>query len=336
MVLEADRLGCVREVMVIAAALSIQDPRERPPEHQQAADAAHARFADPTSDFLGWLNLWTYVHDQARELSSSAFRRLCKREFLNYLRIREWQDLVAQLRQLARSVDVTLNASPCEDPVRIHTALLAGLLSHIGVKDVLDKKAEKKDRRERGEYLGARGAKFAIFPGSALHAKQPAWVMAAELVETSRLCARQCAKIEPEWVEPLAQHLVKRTYSEPHWEARRGSVVAVEQVTLYGVPDRRRPHRAVRPDRPRAVPRAVHPARARRGRLAHPPPRSSRRTGSCSTTSRTSRTAPAAATSSSTTRPSSASTTRGSPRTSSPARTSTAGGSRPGTPTPTC
>src|SRR4051794_7893957 len=176
MVLEADRLGCVREVMVVAAALSIQDPRERPAEHQQAVDAAHARFADPTSDFLGWLNLWTYVHDQARELSSSAFRRLCKREFLNYLRIREWQDLVAQLRQLAKSVDVTLNASPCEDPVRIHTALLAGLLSHVGVKDVIEKKADKRDRRDRGEYLGARGAKFAIFPGSALAAKQPGWV----------------------------------------------------------------------------------------------------------------------------------------------------------------
>src|SRR3954469_7774935 len=159
MVLEADRLGCVREVMVVAAALSIQDPRERPVEHQQAADAAHARFADPTSDFLGWLNLWTYVHDQARELSSSAFRRLCKREFLNYLRIREWQDLVAQLRQLARSVDVTLNAAPCEDPVRIHTALLAGLLSHVGVRDT-----------EKRDYLGARGARFSIFPGSALHA----------------------------------------------------------------------------------------------------------------------------------------------------------------------
>src|SRR4051794_22938561 len=241
MVLEADRLGCVREVMVVAAALSIQDPRERPVEHQQAADAAHARFADPTSDFLGWLHLWTYVHDQARELSSSAFRRLCKREFLNYLRIREWQDLVAQLRQVARTVDVTVDASPCEDPVRVHTALLAGLLSHIGVKDTVgnDKKAAEKkagDRRDRGEYLGARGAKFAIFPGSALHAKQPAWVMAAELVETSRLFARQCAKIEPEWVEPLAEHLVKRSYSEPHWEARRGAVVAVEKVTLYGVP----------------------------------------------------------------------------------------------------
>src|SRR3954471_15561095 len=163
MVLEADRLGCVREGMVVPPALAIQAPRERPAEHQQAADAAHARFADPTSDFLGWLNLWTYVHDQARELSSSAFRRLCKREFLNYLRIREWQDLVAQLRQVAKSVDVTLNASPCEDPVRIHTALLAGLLSQIGVKDALvgsDKKPTDR-RRDRGEYLGARGAKFA-------------------------------------------------------------------------------------------------------------------------------------------------------------------------------
>src|SRR4051794_26659373 len=179
MVLEADQLGCVREVMVVAAALSIQDPRERPVEHQQAADAAHARFADPTSDFLGWLHLWTYVHDQARELSSSAFRRLCKREFLNYLRIREWQDLVAQLRQVARTVDVTVDASPCEDPVRVHTALLAGLLSHIGVKDTVgnDKKAAEKkagDRRDRGEYLGARGAKVAIFPRTALHPKQPA------------------------------------------------------------------------------------------------------------------------------------------------------------------
>jgi ATP-dependent helicase HrpA len=236
MVLEADRLGCVREVMVIAAALSIQDPRERPSEHQQAADALHARFADPTSDFLGWLQLWTYIHDKARELSSSAFRRMCKREFLNYLRIREWQDLVAQLRQLARSVDVTLNADPVEDPVRIHTALLAGLLSHVGVKDSALNERKANDRRDRNEYLGARGARFAIFPGSALFAKPPTWVMAAELVETSRLYARECARIEPEWVEPLAHHLVKRSYSEPHWEARRGSVVATERVTLYGVP----------------------------------------------------------------------------------------------------
>jgi ATP-dependent RNA helicase HrpA len=236
MVLEADRLGCVREVMVVAAALSIQDPRERPVEHQEAADALHARFADPTSDFLGWLQLWRYVHDQARELSSSAFRRLCKREFLNYLRIREWQDLVAQLRQLATSVDVTLNAEAVEDPIRIHTALLAGLLSHVGVRDSVLNERTTNDKRDRSEYLGARGAKFAIFPGSALFGKPPPWVMAAELVETSRLYARECARIEPEWVEPLAQHLVKRSYSEPHWEARRGSVVAVEKVTLYGVP----------------------------------------------------------------------------------------------------
>ncbi|MGZ4454039.1 MAG: ATP-dependent RNA helicase HrpA, partial [Nocardioides sp.] len=236
MVLEADRQDCVREVMVVAAALSIQDPRERPVEHQQAADAAHGRFADPTSDFLGWLKLWSYVHDRARELSSSGFRRLCKREYLNYLRIREWQDLVAQLRQLARSVDVTLNASPCEDPLKIHTALLAGLLSHIGVKETALGERRSGDPRGRGEYLGARGAKFAIFPGSALYGKQPTWVMAAELVETSRLYARECARIEPEWVEPLAQHLVKRSFSEPRWEARRGSVVATEKVTLYGVP----------------------------------------------------------------------------------------------------
>ena len=230
MILAADEQGCTREVMVIAAALSIQDPRERPAEHQQAADEKHARFRDPTSDFLAYLNLWNHVREQQRELSSSAFRRMCRSEFLNYLRIREWQDLVAQLRQLARTVGVTLapeqhGGGSAVDPQHVHTALLAGLLSHIGVKE-----------GDRNEYLGARGARFAVFPGSALFKKPPAWVMAAELVETSRLWGRDCARIDPAWVEPLAPHLVKRTYGEPHWEARRGSVVATEKVTLYGVP----------------------------------------------------------------------------------------------------
>nr|WP_249713982.1 ATP-dependent RNA helicase HrpA [Micromonospora sp. NBRC 107566] len=224
MVLEADRNGCLREVIVIAAALSIQDPRERPVDKRPQADQKHARFADKESDFLTFLNLWNHLREQQRELSSSAFRRMCRADFLNYLRIREWQDLVSQLRQVARSLNLTLNDTDPE-PQRVHLSLLAGLLSHIGVKDV-----------EGKEYIGARNAKFGVFPGSALFRKQPRWVMAAELVETTRLWARVCARIEPEWVEPLAGPLVKRGYSEPHWEKKQAAVVASEKVTLYGVP----------------------------------------------------------------------------------------------------
>ncbi|MFG2006072.1 ATP-dependent RNA helicase HrpA [Spirillospora sp. NPDC048911] len=241
MVLEADKNGCVREVLIIAAALSIQDPRERPAEHQQAADDKHRRFADPTSDFMAYLNLWNYLREQQRELSGSAFRRMCKNEFLHFLRVREWQDLHSQLRQVAKSLGVTVNSADAP-PDRVHVSLLAGLLSHIGLMDI-DKKdtekkgGDKKDARRRGqEYLGARGAKFAVFPGSSLFKKPPRWVMAAELVETSRLWGRINAKIEPEWVEPLAEHLVKRTYSEPHWSKKQAAVVAYEKVTLYGVP----------------------------------------------------------------------------------------------------
>ncbi|MGK5550089.1 ATP-dependent RNA helicase HrpA [Actinomadura kijaniata] len=237
MVLEADRNGCVREVLVIASALSIQDPRERPAEHQQAADEKHRRFADPTSDFLSYLNLWNYLREQQKELSGSQFRRMCKNEFLHYLRVREWQDLHGQLKQVAKTLGVTLNTTDAE-PDRIHQSLLAGLLSHVGLVD-----AEKKDRRDeanprrRGtEYLGARGAKFAVFPGSALFKKPPRWIMSAELVETSRLWARTNARIEPEWIEPLAEHLVKRAYSEPHWSKRQAAVMAYEKVTLYGIP----------------------------------------------------------------------------------------------------
>ncbi|RNL83525.1 ATP-dependent RNA helicase HrpA [Halostreptopolyspora alba] len=224
MVLEAERNGCVREVMIIASALSIQDPRERPAEAQQAADEKHARFADPTSDFLAYLNLWEYLREQQRALSGNQFRKLCRSEYLSYLRVREWQDIHAQLRQVVKSMGVTLN-SQRPDPRNVHIALLAGLLSHIGLKDP-----------EKNEYLGGRGARFAIFPGSSLFKKQPRYVMAAELVETSRLWGRVVARIEPEWAESLAQHLVKRSYSEPHWEKRRGEVVAYERVTLYGVP----------------------------------------------------------------------------------------------------
>ncbi|MDQ1540440.1 MAG: ATP-dependent helicase HrpA, partial [Actinomycetota bacterium] len=224
MILQAADQGCVREVIVIAAALSIQDPRERPLEHQQAADDSHARFADKESDFFAYLNLWQYLREQQQELSSSRFRRLCKAEFLNFLRVREWQDVESQLRQVARTLGVRLNSSD-GDRGAIHQSLLAGLLSHIGMRDV-----------ETRGYLGARGSKFAIFPGSALFKVQPRWVMAAELVETTRLWGRVVAKIEPEWAESLAAHLVLRIYSEPHWEANRGSVVAFEKVTLYGVP----------------------------------------------------------------------------------------------------
>ena len=224
MVLEADRLGCAGEVIVIAAALSIQDPRERPADKREEADRHHARFAAEGSDFLAYVNLWSYVREQQRALSGNQFRKLCHGEFLHHLRVREWQDLVGQLRQAAKGVGVTLDQEPAE-PEAIHTALLAGLLSQLGMRD-----AAKRD------YLGARGARFALFPGSALARKQPSWVMVAELVETSRLWGRTAAKIDPLWVEPLAAHLIKRSYEEPHWERKRASVVALERATLYGLP----------------------------------------------------------------------------------------------------
>ncbi|MFE0920224.1 ATP-dependent RNA helicase HrpA [Streptomyces nigra] len=238
MVLEADRNGCVREVMVIAAALSIQDPRERPADKQAQADQQHARFKDETSDFLAYLNLWRYIREQQRERGSSSFRRMCKQEYLNFLRIREWQDIYSQLRTVAKQMGIHLdeNDAPAD---RIHVSLLAGLLSHIGMKDVKESKDSGPGARKEGgrnEYLGARNAKFAIFPGSALFKKPPRFVMSAELVETSRLWARVNAKIEPEWVEPLAGHLLKRTYSEPHWEKDQAAVMAYEKVTLYGIP----------------------------------------------------------------------------------------------------
>ncbi|WP_130333986.1 ATP-dependent RNA helicase HrpA [Micromonospora kangleipakensis] len=239
MVLEGERNGCATEVVVIAAALSIQDPRERPAEKQAQADQAHARFADAESDFVAFLNLWRYLREQQRTLSSSAFRRMCKAEYLNYLRVREWQDIVSQLRQVLRTPEGGRPARDGEggrrgigadlpeeiDTPKVHQSLLPGLLSHVGLKDA-----------QKHEYLGARGAKFALFPGSALFKKPPRWVMAAELVETSRLWGRVNGRIEPEWVEPLAQHLVRRSYSEPHWEKKQAAVMAYEKVTLYGIP----------------------------------------------------------------------------------------------------
>ena len=224
MVLEADRLDCVREVIVIAAALSIQDPRERPTDQRAQADQLHARFTDKASDFLAYVNLWGYVRSLGDELSRSELRKRCKAEFLHYLRIREWQDLVAQLEDAAREVGLTLNEASAEGP-EIHAALLSGLLSHLGMKDV-----------GTPEYTGARGAKFAIFPGSALARRGPSSVMVAELVETTRLWGRTAAAVDLKQVEPLAEHLVKRSYGEPRWDRRRAAVVAPEQVTLYGLP----------------------------------------------------------------------------------------------------
>jgi ATP-dependent helicase HrpA len=268
MILEAGRNGCAREVLIITAALSIIDPRERPAEAREAADAMHARFAEPGSDFLAFLTLWDYLRDQQRELSASAFRRMCHREYLHYLRVREWQDVAGQLRQAARDLgivaerhdqaardpglvagrgDAAARASGAEAGSaphgarfspdvagRVHISLLAGLLSHIGMQEA-DQKPRGK-RRGPAEFAGARGARFAIFPDSVLARKPPQWVVAAELVETSRLWARTAASIEPEWAEPLAGHLLRRSYSDPHWDARRGAVLAAEKVTLYGLP----------------------------------------------------------------------------------------------------
>ncbi|SFA49558.1 ATP-dependent helicase HrpA [Rhodococcoides kroppenstedtii] len=228
MLVEAHRSGCLPEMLVIVAALSIQDVRERPAEHQQAADEMHRRFAVEGSDFLALRELWTYLGKQRRALSSNQFRRLCRTEFLHYLRIREWQDLHGQLRQIARGMGWTVPDHDAHTPASdatIHQALLSGLLSHIGLRE-----GDKRD------FLGARGSTFAIFPGSSLSKKPPRWVMAAELVETSRLWARMAARIEPEWAEKLAPHLLKRQYSEPHWSTKREAAVAYERVTLYGVP----------------------------------------------------------------------------------------------------
>ena len=236
MLVEANRTGCLREVLVIAAALSVQDPRERPTEHRQAADEQHNRFRAEGSDFLAYTTLWDYLAEQREALSGNRFRRTLREEYLHYLRIREWWDLHGQLKQAARSAKMTVNDSPA-DPDRIHQALLSGLLSQVGLLEETDKKTrDPKERRGSREYLGARNARFAIWPGSALAKKPPRWVMAAELVETSRLWARTVASIKPEWIEPLAGHLVKRTYSEPRWSRKRASAVATERVTLHGIP----------------------------------------------------------------------------------------------------
>ncbi len=224
MLLSAVDFGCVLEVMVIVAALSIQDPRERPQEKQQSADDKHRRFADKKSDFLAFLNLWHYLQEQQKTLTKNQFRRLCQKDYLNYLRVREWQDIYHQIRLTIREMGLPINSEPAKYQ-QIHTALLSGLLSHIGMKEA-----------EKHQYLGARNAHFAIFPNSVLFKKQPKWLMAAELVETSKLWGRMNAEIEPEWIEPLAAHLVKKSYAEPRWSKSQGAVLADEKVSLYGVP----------------------------------------------------------------------------------------------------
>ncbi|NYG05743.1 ATP-dependent helicase HrpA [Phycicoccus badiiscoriae] len=230
MLIEAGRLGCAREVLVIVAALSMQDPRERPADKQTQADQSHARFRDEHSDFISLLNLWAYLKEQQKALSHSAFRRMCRAEYLHYLRVREWQDLHSQLRKACQDLGIdtrAATAAPGEPPNAdlVHQALLAGLLSHIGLRD-----------EAKRDYLGARGARFGISPGSTLFRRQPTWLMSAELVETTRLWARTNARIDPIWAERLGSHLVKRTYSEPRWSRTQGAVVATERVTLYGVP----------------------------------------------------------------------------------------------------
>ncbi|MEO6826330.1 MAG: ATP-dependent RNA helicase HrpA, partial [Microbacteriaceae bacterium] len=248
MVLESKQHGTTREVLAIVAGMTIQDPRERPLEHRPQADQKHARFADPSSDFITLLNLWNYLDRQQHELSSSAFRRLCRSEYLNYLRVREWRDVYRQLKRLAKPLGLTVGERSV-NPDGIHRCLLAGLLSHIGVQAAGPKHVPQKHAPQAGhgrgrstEYIGARQARFVLFPGSALAKKPPAVVMSAELVETSRLFARTNAAIDPAWAESIAGDLVRRSYGEPHWEKKQGSVVAYERVTLFGVPivERRR------------------------------------------------------------------------------------------------
>ncbi len=250
MVLAGAEGECLREVLVVVSALSVQDPRERPAEKRQAADQAHKRWEDPDSDFVAWLNLWAGFERAREDLSGNQLRRWCREHYINYMRVREWHDTYRQLRQLLRDMDIHLPAMTRPvtiDPekadeadrtalkqqhVRLHQALLTGLLSNIG------------QFIENREYLGARNRRFMIHPGSGLAKKTPKWIMAGELVETSRLFARQAARIQPEWIEPLADQLTKRSYSEPHWEMKRAQVVAFEQVTLFGLPivSRRKVH----------------------------------------------------------------------------------------------
>ncbi len=224
MILESKRLNCTREVLVIAAALSIRDVRDRPAEHRARADQLHARFKVEGSDLMSIVALWDHLRERQRELSGNRFRRLCRDEFINYLRVREWVDLYSQLRRVAGSLGIRPGTVDAHAD-HVHQAILSGHLSHIGVRD-----------RATRDFVGARQARFTIAPGSVLSRRPPEWVMAAELVETHRLQARRVAGIEPEWAERLGAHLVKRSHGDARWDPRRGGAVTTERVTLYGVP----------------------------------------------------------------------------------------------------
>ena len=222
MLLEGARQGSLQEVLIVASALSVQDPRERPPERQQAADQAHAQWKDVDSDFAALINLWRGFEEQRQALTANPLRNWCRKNFLNYLRLREWRDAHRQLALICRELQLTVNKEP-SDYQKVHKAILSGLLSQIGHK------------AEEGDYQGARQRRFWVHPSSGIGRKRPQWLMAAELVETTKLYARMVAKIEPDWIEPLATHLVKKNHFEPHWEKKRGQVVAYEQITLYGL-----------------------------------------------------------------------------------------------------
>ncbi|CAN5470450.1 hypothetical protein BH10ACT3_BH10ACT3_09100 [soil metagenome] len=247
MVIEAATNGCLHEVMVITAGMSIQDPRERPFDHRPQADQQHARFKHTDSDFLSYVNLWNYIREQRRERTSNQFRKMCRTEFLNYNRIREWQDIYEQLRRATKQLGFKANTVEAK-PDLVHMSLLSGLLSHIGMKDTPDKGREARSRdggrdggrdqrarRSTREYIGARQARFTITPGSVLAKNPPNWVMAGELVETNRLWARTATRIDPTWVERLGEHLAKYSYGEPWWDRERGAAMTIERVTVYGL-----------------------------------------------------------------------------------------------------
>lgn len=222
MLLAASDLGSLEEVLIIVSALSIQDPRERPAEKQQAADQMHRRFWDENSDFIAYVNLWRYFEEKRQELSQNQLRKLCKKEFLSYLRMREWRDIHRQLKLTGQKLGLKFNKTPA-DYAAIHQAMVTGLLGNIGFHN------------EGREYLGARNRKFSIFPGSSQHKKRPKWIVAAQLMETSQLFAHDVARVEPQWLLSAAEHLVKRNYFEPHYDPRSGQVKAFEKVTLYGL-----------------------------------------------------------------------------------------------------
>lgn len=289
MLAEANRRGVLREVLVIASFLAIQDPRERPAEHREAADAAHARFvsdealtagahvvtatrqttdrtttpataplrhtphtskiarlagrsgqqqrpaADPGGDIIAVVRLWRYLQKQRKALSGNQFRKLCREEYLNYLRIREWQDLHTQLKAVCKDLSMKRNSQP-GDADQVLISVLSGLLSHVGLKLPTPARQAGQRRRPMIEYQGTRGARFAIQPGSSLARRGPDLVMAVELVETSRLWARTVAEIQPEWIEEVGSHLVRRQHSAPHWSSNSASVVSCEKVSLLGIP----------------------------------------------------------------------------------------------------